>query len=249
MSAYSGLANRYDAFTCDVPYTEFADLYENIFVTRNKNPKLLLDLACGTGTLSSIMSKRGYDMIVADASADMLSEVMDKYCDMDDVPLPVMLCQQMQSLDLYGTVEACYCSLDGFNYLPGEDIPEVLRRLGLFIEKKGLLIFDVITRERFQELSGQIFSDERDDALCFWRADWHDDGGYISYGMDIFTKSGKLWKRDQEEHIEYGHTEEFLQNALTEAGFENIEIIRDSVQSQFGRIFIVAENSGKGMKI
>lgn len=249
MGAYGGLANKYDAFTVDVPYAEFADFYEEIFVKREKTPKLLLDLACGTGTLASLMSERGYELIVADGSADMLSEVMDKFCDMEDVAMPVMLCQQMQSLDLYGTVECCYCSLDGFNYLPPEDIAEVLGRLGLFIEKQGLLIFDVISIERFRSLGGQIFSDEREDALCFWRADWNEEERVISYDMNVFTKSGKLWRRDVEEHIEYGHSVEFLKDALESAGFYNIEVISHGPQSAQGRLFVVAENSGKGMEI
>jgi len=129
-----------------------------------------------------------------------------------------------------------------------EDIPEVLRRLALFTEPGGLLIFDVNTPERFRSLDGQVFVDEKEDALCLWRAEFDEKENLIRYGMDIFERQGKLWRREQEEHIEYAHSEEFLRSALEEAGFYDVEIIRDGPQNAFGRIFFVSVNSGKGMK-
>ena len=249
MNAYAGLAGQYDAFTGDVPYGEFADLYEHIFSTRGKNPRVLLDLACGTGTLALEMSRRGYELVAVDGSGDMLSEVMEKFYDEPDCVPPVLLCQEMQELDLYGTVDAVYSSLDSFNYLPGDDLKEVLRRLALFTEPGGLLIFDVNTPERFRSLDGQVFVDEKEDALCLWRAEFDEDENCIRYGMDIFQRQGRLWRREQEEHIEYAHSEEFILSALEEAGFYDIEVIRDGPQNQFGRVFFVSVNSGKGMKL
>ena len=248
MRAYTGLAGQYDAFTGDVPYGEFADLYEQIFSTRGTMPRVLLDLACGTGTLAREMAGRGYELIAADASPDMLSEVMDKFADAGDCVPPVLLCQSMQELDLYGTVDAVYSSLDSFNYLPPEDLHEVLRRLALFTEPGGLLIFDVNTPERFRSLDGQIFVDESEQALCLWRAEFSQTDNCLTYGMDIFQRAGSLWRREQEEHVEYAHSETFLRCALEEAGFYDIQVIRDGPQCQFGRIFFVAANSGKGMK-
>ena len=64
----------------------------------------------------------------------------------------------------------------------------------------------------------------------------------------IFQRAGRLWSREQEEHVEYAHSEAFIRSALEQAGFYDIEVIRDGPQSQFGRIFFVAANSGKGMK-
>ena len=246
MSAYIGLAGQYDAFTGDVPYGEFADFYESIFAARGKYPRVLLDLACGTGTLAAIMAARGYELIAVDASANMLSEVFDKFAQSETVP-PVLLCQDMRQLDLYGTVDAVYSSLDSFNYLPAKDLPEVFRRLALFTEPGGIVIFDVNTPERMRSLDGQIFVDEDEGALCLWRAEFDEQEQRLCYAMDIFTQMGKLWRREQEEHIEYAHSEQLLLEMLAEAGFYNIEIDKNGPQSEFGRIFIIAENSGKGM--
>ncbi len=247
MSAYTGLAKGYDGFTSDIPYNKFADFYEDVFKKRGKTPKVVLDLACGTGTLTLEMAKRGYELIAVDASEEMLLELGDKVYDTEDIVRPIMLCQKMQELDLFGTVDAVYSSLDSINYVMQSDIAEILRRLALFTEPSGLFIFDINSPERLKSLGGQIFADENENSLCLWRAEWREDENALHYGMDIFTQEGKLWRRKQEEHVEYAHTIEFLEQSLKNAGYYNIEIIRDGIHAEQGRVFIVAENSGKGM--
>jgi len=247
MKSYAGLAGQYDAFTGDVPYAAFADFYEHIFSTRGKTPRVLLDLACGTGTLAREMTDRGYELIAADASAEMLSEALDKFADSDGVP-PILLCQRMQELDLYGTVDAVYCSLDSVNYLTAAEVGELLRRLALFMEIGGVLIFDTFAPERYRALDGQTFVDESADALCLWRAEFDEQENRLVYGMDIFQRVGALWSREQEEHAEYAHSLDFWRGALAEAGFYDVEILRDGPQSDKGRIFFAAQSSGKGMR-
>ena len=124
MSAYSALAAPYDALTGDVPYEEFADWYETALTRRGGAVHTLLDLGCGTGTLSLLMAERGYEMICTDASADMLSVFQQKLWERTgDATPPLLLCQRSEELDLYGTVDGAYCSLDGMNYLPGALLP------------------------------------------------------------------------------------------------------------------------------
>ena len=170
MSCYGPLAAWYDQLTGDVPYERFADLYEAAFARDGGEFHLLLDLCCGTGTLTAIMTRRGYELIAADSSVDMLMQARDKSADLE--PAPLFLLQDAAELDLYGTVDAAFCSLDGINYLPPDALPEVFRRLHLFIRPGGLLIFDMRTPEWLEGLDGQVFVDETDDLLCLWRADY-----------------------------------------------------------------------------
>ena len=143
MSCYRFLAPWYDKLTGDVPYTRFADFYEAEFRRNGGEFKLLLDLCCGTGTLTDVLSRRGYEMIAVDSSVEMLMEAQSKSAGLETPPL--FLCQDAAALDLYGTVDAAVCSLDGMNYIPPEDLPEVFRRLWLFVRPGGLLIFDIRT--------------------------------------------------------------------------------------------------------
>ena len=103
-SSYGPLSLWYDTLTGDIPYGEFADFYEAQFGIDGGEFKTLLDLCCGTGTLTALMAHRGYEMIAVDASADMLMQASGKASDAEIVPL--YLCQDACELDLYGTVDA-----------------------------------------------------------------------------------------------------------------------------------------------
>ena len=235
MNAYMGLARFYDDLTGDVPYESFADYYENKFRERGKTVSTLLDFACDTGTLTCIMARRGYEMIV---------ELMDKAYTMEDIEPPLVLCQDAVSLDLNDVVDACYSSLDGINYIHPEDLTELFRLLHLFIAPDGLLVFDVNSPERFRSLDGQVFVDETDEVLCLWRADFDEEENALVYGMDLFTRTEEdLWEREVEEHVEYAHAIEWMVHELTKAGFVNIAVDTCGPQSQHGRVFITAENT------
>lgn len=245
MNAYLGLARFYDDLTGDVPYEAFADYYEEVFRARGKQPVTVLDFACGTGTLTCMMAQRGYEMIAVDASSDMLMELMDKVYALEDIEPPLILCQDAVSLDLNDVVDACYSSLDGVNYICPEDLTELFRLLHLFIAPDGVLIFDINSPERFRSLDGQVFVDETEDVLCLWRADFDEEENALIYGMDLFTRTeDDLWEREGEEHVEYAHSIAWLEQALTAAGFVNVIVDQNGPQSEHGRVFFIAENTG-----
>lgn len=222
MSSYISLAKYYDSLTTDVPYGTFADFYEQIFKLYGINPKTILDLACGTGTLTHILATRGYDMIAVDGSAEMLTSAMDKLSDLEAMPL--LLCQSMTELDLYGTVDAAVCSLDGINYVPKDELPEALRRVLMFLEPGGVFVFDINTPEKLLSLDGEMFIDETDDVFCVWRAEYDSDDDACVYGMDIFEKKGKLWRRTKEEHVEYVYSLSEITKLLNDIGFIDVNI-------------------------
>ena len=238
MNSYGPLARWYDALTRDVPYEAFADFYEAEFSKNGGGFSSLLDLCCGTGTLTCILARRGYDMIGADGSSDMLMQARDNAAGLPAMPL--FLCQDAAELDLYGTVDAAVGSLDGIDYIPPEKLPEVFRRLHLFVRPGGLFIFDLRTPESFKALDGQVFVDETDDVLCLWRAEFDETERAMYYGMDIFSRAGELWQRDGEEHVEYAHSPETLKALLEKAGFTDIKFCPDCPQSAGGRLFITS---------
>ena len=181
----------------------------------------------------------GRTRIAADASPDMLCQAYEKAAGLDEPPL--FLCQEAAELDLYGTVDAAVCSLDGVNYLEPESLPEVFHRLHLFVRPGGLVIFDIRTPEWFLSLDGEIFVDETDDVLCLWRASFDETENAVVYGMDIFSRRGKLWQRGKEEHIEYAHEPTELKRLLESAGFVDVELCRDCPQGDSGRLFVCAK--------
>ena len=243
MNAYGPLAPVYDKFTSDVDYIAFADLYESAFAARKKRVRTILDIGCGTGTLTALLAQRGYEMIAADASTDMLMLAQEKFTKLPDVIPPLFLCQSMTELDLYGTVDAAVSCLDAINYLPPGDLPELLRRLHLFLDSDGIFVFDINSPQRLRSLDGLTSVDEDENSLCLWRADFDEGEQTLCYGMDLFTRRGRFWQRSCEEHVEYVHEPETLCARLAEAGFVNIEVRTDGPQCENGRIFLIAENT------
>ncbi len=244
MNCYAALAPWYDSLTGDVPYREIADFYESEFAADGGEFRLLLDLCCGTGSMTWELAGRGYEMIAADRSADMLMQAREK--SRPCAFMPLFLCQSAEELDLYGTVDAAVCCLDGMNYIPPADLREVFRRLHLFIRPGGLLLFDIRTPEFLRSLDGQVFVDEREDVLCLWRADYDAELGALVYGMDLFTRRGRLWERSGEEHTEYAHEGAALRELLEEAGFADVRLRRDGPQGDAGRLYLIAERKENG---
>ena len=238
MNCYGPLAAWYDTLTGDIPYGSFADYYEAEFARNGGEFRLLLDLCCGTGTLTAELCRRGYEMIGADRSEDMLMEAREKCASLS--PAPLFLCQSAQELDLYGTVDAAVCSLDGINYLPPEELDEVFRRLRLFIRPGGLLIFDVKSPESLIALDGSVSVDEDEDLLCLWRADFDREENCLVYGMDLFEREGALWRRSGEEHVEYAHERAFLRRVLDANGFGALRFDERGPQGELGRVFVTA---------
>ncbi|MBQ7736949.1 MAG: class I SAM-dependent methyltransferase [Oscillospiraceae bacterium] len=236
---YGPLAARYDELTGDVPYEALTDWYETAFARSGRAVHTVLDLCCGTGALSLLLARRGYELIAVDASAEMLSVFQQKLFSLPEgVTPPMLLCQRAEELDLYDTVDAAVCCLDGFNYLPPEALTAALERLRLFVSPGGVLCFDVLSPERLRSLDGQCFVDESEDVLCLWRAEL--EGDALHYGMDIFRPRGQLWTREQEEHVEYLHAPDDLCAALERSGFHSAEVCRTGPQAEQGRLFITA---------
>jgi ubiquinone/menaquinone biosynthesis C-methylase UbiE len=226
MSCYDRLAACYDALTGDVAYGKRADYLERLFRRAAIPVHTVLDLACGTGTMTWLLTERGYEMIGVDGSEEMLAVAMEKYGEVGGVP-PIFLHQAMPKLDLYGTVDAAICCLASLNYLTRPaDVRRTLERLRLFIAPGGLLVFDVNTPDKFRSLNGQVFLDETEDAYCVWRTEYA--RRLCTYYMDLFLqKDDGTWERSFEIHRERCYTEEELTAWLKEAGFGKIRVYGD----------------------
>ena len=243
MNAYDSLAQWYDGFTGDVPYAALADYYESRLLREGQARLTLLDLCCGTGTLTLLLARRGHELIGVDRSPEMLSVASGKAAETQGITQPLFLCQEASELDLYGTVQGAYCALDGMNYLPPEELPELFRRLHLFIEPGGRFVFDFHAPAHLRALDGEVFVDETPDALCLWRGEFDEAENALIYGMDIFSREGALWRRESEEHAEYAHTPEDLTALLTAAGFRDVCLLTDGPMAEQGRLFLCAENT------
>lgn len=228
MSAYEALAGVYDALTGDVGYEKRADYIEKLFLKSRIPVHTVLDLACGTGSMTALLTERGYELIAVDESPDMLAAAREKASDLTGEP-PVFLNQSMEALDLYGTVDAAICCLDSLNYLAGpREVQKTFQRLHLFISPGGLLVFDINSAAMLRELDGQVFLDEKEDVYCVWRPEFEKRSRVCTYWIDIFTRrTDGAWERSVEQHRQKAYEVEELRAWLLEAGFTHIRTYGD----------------------
>ena len=238
MSSYEFLAESYDQLTTDVRYSKWADYLEKHFKKCSLPVHTVLDLACGTGSLSAELALRGYEMIGVDQSAEMLAVAVEKCRDLPG-EAPIFLNQPMEKLDLYGTIDACVCCLDSINYVTK---PAALRRafsrVHLFLMPDGLFVFDVKPPEVLQGADGEMYLDETEETYCVWRADYSPRRRILTYGMDIFRLCPDgTWERGEEVHEEYAYSLDELEEYLREAGFVDVR--------RWGNLKMRAPNDGE----
>ena len=225
MCSYDFLAGCYDRLTYDVDYSAWADYIEKHFAKAPLPGRTVLDLACGTGSLTRELALRGYELIGVDQSPEMLAEAAEKNRGVSPIE-PIFLCQPMEKLDLYGTIDACVCCLDSVNYVTRpQKLQKAFERVHLFLMPGGLFLFDVNTPEKLAGLDGQVFLDETEDAYCVWRAEFSRRSHICSYFMDIFRldQATGQWERGEELHQERAYGLEELAAMLERAGFRDIK--------------------------
>ena len=229
VSAYESLAACYDELTYDIPYEKTLTFFERLCAREHVQPHSVLDLACGTGSLSLLLARRGYRVIGADLSSDMLAEAEQKAQALPE-NRPFFICQPMQRLRLAEPVDAVICALDSLNYVTKPaDCRKTFRRVYDALTPGGLFVFDINTPAKLRGLDGQVFLDETDDTYCVWRTEYDEKKRLCYYGMDIFRLEGEHWQRSFEEHIEYAYEPAELQQWLAEAGFTRIRSYGDRV--------------------
>lgn len=223
---YSLFAKYYDAFTENADYAARADYLSELIEKYGKGKGILLDLACGTGTLSFEMEKRGFDVIGTDISAEMLDEALEKKLQTDSHI--IFLNQDMCELDLFGTITACICTLDSVNHIESaRKLKAAFSKVSLFSEAGSVFIFDVNTEYKHREVLGDnAYIYENDTCFLAWQNEVNEDASVNIY-LDFFEKQGETYRRESEFITEYYYSDEVLTNLLNETGFELAGIFDD----------------------
>ena len=222
MDSYEALAAAYDELTEDVEYKKRAGFVEKLFLRAKRPVRSLLDLACGTGTMTELFARRGYTVTGVDYSPEMLAQAQQKLATLD--PPPLLLCQSMPQLELLEKVDAAICCLDSINYLTRpRDVQRTFARLHDAITPGGSLVFDVHAVSKMEKLDGEVLLDEREDVFCLWRTRYRKNVKMLDYEVDLFRlQPDGAWERDFEEHHQRAYTVEELTAWLEEAAFSAI---------------------------
>lgn len=218
--------------TRDIPYEKYLRFFKTLLRRHGVTATTVLDLACGTGSLSVLLAKHGYRVLGVDRSEEMLTVAAEKAMELEENQ-PFFAAQPMQRLKIPEPVDACVCALDSINYVTKPQ--DVQKRSGASMKASAGRTFCVRinTLYKLENLDGQVFLDETEDSYCVWRAVYDKRHSLCRYGMDLFQRlEDDTWERSFEEHIERAYTPEELSGWLTEAGFAQIE--------QFGNLRLEA---------
>ncbi len=227
MSSYSVFARYYDALTENVEYPRRADYLLALMKRLGHVPGLALDLACGTGSLTLELFRRGVDIYGADASVDMLSEARQKCAEAGaDI---LFLCQKMQSLDLYGTVDTVICTLDSLNHLCGrEEVQAAFSRVSFFMDPGGWFLFDMNTPYKHEKVLGNsTFVYDMEDVFCVWQNRCTPSSHKVDIQLDFFERDGQVYRRSAEHFAEWAYPVEEVKAMLEKAGFGEIHVYNE----------------------
>lgn len=236
MEVYTDFAGVYDTFMDDTPYQEWADflaqLIEKYGISKpvrdreqgilDSERNLVLDLGCGTGTLTELLYQKGYDMIGVDLSQEMLNIALEKKEKSGSEIL--YLCQDMRELDLFSTVGTVISVCDSVNYLlENDEVEETFGLVNNYLYPGGIFLFDFNTVYKYEQVIGDTtIAENRDDCSFIWENYYHEEDRVNEYDLTIFVKEKKeeLFRRFTETHFQRGYTLEEMKGFVERAGME-----------------------------
>lgn len=250
MEAYTGFAAVYDTFMDNIPYEEWCEYLTGLLRSFGVTDGLLLDLGCGTGSLTELLAKKGYDMIGVDYSEEMLELAMEKKAESGSDIL--YLCQDMREFELYGTVRAVVSICDCMNYITEpEELVTVFKLVNNYLDPGGIFIFDLNTEYKYGQVMGDCtIAEDREDSSFIWDNEY-DPGERINiYDLSIFVREeGDLYRKYQETHYQRAYSLEEVRAALAGAGMEFIAaydaFTTEPPREDSERIYVIAREHGK----
>ena len=239
--SYNTFANFYDGLTGNVDYPRRAAYFDSVIKKYNPDASILLDLACGTGTLSIELAKLGYDVVGTDASAQMLSEAMQK-----------------KACALYGEnfereepsdpqIEKIL--LDSINHVTDEKtVQKIFDRVSLFLNPGAVFVFDVNSVYKHREVLGNnVFVFDRDEVYCVWQNSYQEENFQVQMDLDFFEydESTDTYTRTSESFCERAYTDEQVRGFIQKSGLNLVAVYAedsfDPVQEDTQRIIYVAQ--------
>src|SRR5699024_3210462 len=221
MEAYGKFAQVYDLFMDNVDYEGWADCLEKHLKEEGIEDGLVLELGCGTGTMTGLLARRGYDMIGVDNSEEMLAEAMEKKVE-DGLDILYLL-QDMQEFELYGTVRAVVSVCDSVNYVTEkEELEQVFRLVNNYLDPGGIFVFDFNTEYKYREVLGdRTIAENREDSSFIWDNYYYEEEHMNEYELTLFIQEAdqkELYHKYQETHFQRAYTLEEIRELLEKSG-------------------------------
>nr|WP_300005531.1 class I SAM-dependent methyltransferase [Tissierella sp.] len=223
MDIYNKFAKVYDELMNDFDYEAWFNYIEDIFKKYGKEPKKVLEMACGTGSLSEYFAKDGYKLTSFDLSDEMLVKAYDKLNRYKNVKL---LRQNMIDFKFNEKFEAVVSICDSVNYiLEEEDLVSTFKNVYDHLEDGGIFVFDINSYYKLSTtLGNNIFIEDREDIFYTWENLFDNTSHICDFYLTFFLKQEEEYKRFDEHHRERAYKDEEILEALKQAGFKTREL-------------------------
>lgn len=249
MEAYTGFAAVYDMFMDDIPYEEWCSYVCKLLRKNKITDGIILDLGCGTGTFTRLLSANGYDMIGIDNAPDMLTIAQERQDEADKDIL--YLLQDMREFELYGTVAAVVSVCDSMNYITDEDdLLQVFKLVNNYLDPDGLFLFDLNTEYKYREILGDcVIAENREEGSFIWENDYDEATQINEYALTLFIKENELYRKYEEVHMQRAYSLETIKRLLQQAGMEFVAaydaFTERPKKADSERIYVLAREHGK----
>ena len=248
--AYTSFAKVYDTFMDNIPYEEWGKYLTGLLEEYGVKEGLVLELGCGTGSMTEILAGKGYDMIGADNSEEMLEIAIEKReRSGHDI---LYLLQDMREFELYGTVRAVVSVCDSVNYVTEEEeLIEVFRLVNNYLDPKGVFIFDFNTKYKYQNVLGdRTIAEKRDECSFIWDNYYYEEEEINEYELTLFIQEKEnLYRKFEEVHYQRAYTLEQMLQLVKESGLEFVTaydaFTRKQPTDTSERIYMIAREQGK----
>ena len=243
MEAYTGFAQVYDKFMDNIDYQKWCGYLIEILRDYGIDEGIVLDLGCGTGNVTQILSEAGYDMIGIDNSQEMLNVAMEKRGENQSI---LYLLQDMREFELYGTVAAVVSICDSINYITEyEDLVEVFRLVNNYLDPKGSFVFDIKTESAYKNIGDSVIAEDREECSFIWENYFDQQDGMNEYSLSIFVKAEDgRYDKYMENHYQRAYSLEEIKDALRQAGLRFVTaynaFTREKAREDNERIYVVA---------
>lgn len=247
---YSDFATVYDQLMDNIPYEKWAEYLHSLLLENNIKDGIIAELGCGTGNITEIMAKLGYDMIGIDNSVTMLDIANEKKYDNESSSL--YLLQDMREFELYGTVAAVISICDSVNYvLDDEDLLQTFKLVNNYLDPKGLFVFDFNTRHYYKDIvANSTIAEDRENISFIWDNYYNDEDDINELSLNLFVREkDDMYRKYEELHLQRGYTLEEIKSLIKESGliFENAydAFTKTSATENSERVYIIARENGK----
>ena len=220
MDAYTGFAYVYDEYMDNIPYEEWGQ-YMIALLKENgvSGDSSVLELGCGTGTVTRMLAKEGYDCVGLDMSEEMLSIASEKT--FEEGSQVIYTCQDMRDFEVPYEVDGMISIGDSMNYITSvPDLESVFACVSENLKKGGVFIFDLKTIHFFRDiLSDNTYAQNRDDSAFIWDNCYEEKTRNNIYNLAVFVlNENGAFDRYEENHCQHGFTMEEVLSSAEAAG-------------------------------